>query len=156
MKKPIFLLGGLVLLLSLAAACGQNLQPRVEELEKEVAVLEDLTGPPPEFLDRLYPPQAPAPIYLIEMMARDRAFNGLFADLFEQDFANVPGDLEAFKAQYHKMRNEVVPGVERPLSTGTDNRSGRGHYQPGPGQDYAGGRKLGRRSVCQMSRRQYG
>ena len=96
----VLILGVLVLLLFTVAACGQK--SRVQELEQ-------LAGPPPEFMDRLYPPQAPAPVFLIEMMALDQAFAGLFADLFEQDFANIPGDMERFKAQYNKMRNEVVP-----------------------------------------------
>jgi cytochrome c556 len=109
MNKFILVVGILVVLLFLLVACGENLQPQVEELEKKVAELEQMAGPPPAFLDRLYPPQAPAPVYLIEMMALDQAFVGLFADLFEQDFANIPGDMEAFKAQYDKMRNEVVP-----------------------------------------------
>lgn len=108
MKKICLILLLLIGMLALSA-CGQNLQPRVDELEKEVAVLKEQKGPPPAFLDRLYPPQAPAPIYLIEMIALEGAFTGLFVDLFEQDFANIPGDMEAFKAQYNKMRNEVVP-----------------------------------------------
>ncbi len=102
MKKLVLLLGILVLLPFLVAACGEDLQPRVEELE-------ELAGPPPEFLDQLYPPQATEPTFLIEMLALDEAMVGLFVDLSEQDFANISGDLAKFKTQYDKMRNEVVP-----------------------------------------------
>jgi cytochrome c556 len=128
--RKLLLLGILVLLVSLVAACGEDLKPRVQQLEQENTTLkgqvqklrgekaalennakelEELAGPPPQFLDRLYPPQAPSPVLFLEMTKLGGAMEGLLADMFEQDFANLPGDMDRFKAQYNKLRDEVTP-----------------------------------------------
>lgn len=114
--RKLIMLGLMLMLVSVVAACGEDLKPRVATLEAEntalkgqVQMLEELAGPPPAFLDRLFPPQAPAPILFIEMMTLEGAFTGLLTDLFEEDFGNLAGDMERFKAQYVKIRTEIVP-----------------------------------------------
>ena len=86
---------GMLLLLLTTAACGTDLQPRVDELETQVAALQgekaalegqkqtliDIAGPLPASLDQFFPPQAPAPVYLFEMFGLFGPFEGIIVDL---------------------------------------------------------------------------
>jgi len=92
-----------VLLLTTLAACGPDLRPRLEELEKENRILKEIAGPLPSSLDDFYPPKAQAPVYMLEMFALSTPMEGIGTDLQENDMAGVRKDFEAFKSQYLKM-----------------------------------------------------
>jgi len=105
----------------------QTLQPRVKELEskasnleaekttleKQVQTLKDIAGPPPASLDNFFPPKAPAPVFLLEMFALGGPFEGIMADLQEQDIAGAQANYEAFKAQYQKLAGMVPEWKDR-------------------------------------------
>lgn len=131
MKKVLALILAIPALVLLAAACGEDLKPTVTALESEkaqltsqvqslqadktdlegkVKQLKELAGPPPASLDNLYPPKAPAPLWLLQMFAMGNALVGLAVDLMvEQDMANVPADFDKFKAEYIKTAQMAPP-----------------------------------------------
>lgn len=111
---------GLMLLLLTVAACAKNLQPEVDNLKAQVAALQkqnqalkDIAGPLPASLDNLFPPKAPAPVYLLEMFALSGPFEGIIVDLQEQDMPGVQANYQAFKAQYQKMSGMVPEWKDR-------------------------------------------
>jgi len=92
-----------VLSLMILTACGPDLKPQLDKLEKENKKLKEIAGPLPASLDKYYPPKAPAPIYLIEMFALSGPFEGVGSDLQENDFSGAKDNFNAFKTQYQKM-----------------------------------------------------
>jgi cytochrome c556 len=62
----------------------------------------------PISLDNLYPPKAPAPLFLIAKIEMATRFSGIVGDLFENDPANAQGNYETFKKQYAEM-SQMVP-----------------------------------------------
>ncbi|HOD65444.1 MAG TPA: hypothetical protein PKW75_08445 [candidate division Zixibacteria bacterium] len=71
----------------------------------------------PPSLNKLYPPEAPAPVYLIEMHALAAPLSGMMSDLMEGDHANAMANFEAFRAQYAKVA-ELVPEWRHEFPTG--------------------------------------
>lgn len=90
-----------------------GLQGQVEGLTEQNQFLEEIAGPPPAFLDKFYPPNAPAPVYALEMMALVGAMEGMFVDLQEQDIPGVQANYQAFKAQYEKVAGMVPEWTDR-------------------------------------------
>jgi len=101
MKRVFIVVAGILglLLIVLLAGCSSN-QANIDKL-KEVA------GPPPDSLDNLFPPNTPAPVYLIEMFNLSGPFEGIGVDLQEQDTAGVKANYQAFKTQYDKVAGMV-------------------------------------------------
>ncbi len=97
----------LILLVGLAA-CGQDLKPRVDKLEKENALLKEMTAPLPSSLDNYFPPKAQGPVYLMEMFSLSNPFEGIGIDLQEKDLPGAKANFDAFRAQYLKM-SVMVP-----------------------------------------------
>ncbi len=54
----------------------------------------------PASLDAYYPPQSPAPAYLLAMMNMERPFSAMVNDIFENDLANAKAGFQAFKKSY--------------------------------------------------------
>ncbi len=111
---------GVLLLLLILAACANDLQPQVDQLTKENQQLtaanqqlKIIAGPPPASLDQYFPPNALAPVYLIEMFNLAGPFSGIGIDLQEQDMANVKANFQAFKTQYAKMAKMVPEWTSR-------------------------------------------
>ena len=65
-------------------------------------------GAVPSSLDKLYPPHAPGPVYLMEMHKLSAPFSGMMSDFLEGDQANAVANFEAFRAQYLKL-SAMVP-----------------------------------------------
>lgn len=110
MKKAILILGIIasLVLLAVLVSCGQNLQPQVDKLTEENKMLREIAGPPPASLDNLFPPKAPAPVYLLEMFGLSGPFEGIGIDLQEGDIAGAKANFDAFQKQYIKM-SDMVP-----------------------------------------------
>ncbi|MBI2866112.1 MAG: cytochrome c [Chloroflexi bacterium] len=114
-KQHLFLVS-LALILGLGAvACTQESSQREKDLENEVAslkqenaLLREIAGPPPASLDNLYPPKAPAPLFLLQMFAMATPAEGIMADLQQGDVANAQASYERFKAEYTKA-SKMVP-----------------------------------------------
>jgi cytochrome c556 len=70
------------------AVAGEN--QKAETINKSV----------PASLDAYYPPQSPAPAYLLAMMNMERPFSAMVNDIFENDLANAKADFQAFKKSY--------------------------------------------------------
>lgn len=103
-----------VLLAAAAVGCTQSTSETAEEmaaLREEVALLRDIAGAPPSSLDNLYPPVAPGPVLLQEMMELATALTGLGVDVFEQDGEHVPAGFEQFRAKYAAVA-QLVPEWE--------------------------------------------
>jgi hypothetical protein len=77
-------------------------------LQAQNAFLKELAGPLPTSLDNYFPPNAPAPIWLIEMFALSGPFEGIMVDLQQGDLDGVQANYDAFAVQYAKM-SEMVP-----------------------------------------------
>ncbi|MDP2662375.1 MAG: hypothetical protein Q8R28_16780, partial [Dehalococcoidia bacterium] len=112
--------------LVLVAACGNKdqvtkLENQVTKLEKENKILSEIAGPPPASLAQYYPPQAQAPIWLIEMFNLVGPFEGIGVDLQEGDVQGAKANYDAFKAQYNKVSG-MVP-------------EWKGRFPPGPVDD---------------------
>ena len=114
--KKFSLVAGLAIItlfLIVLAACSSN-QTETNKLKADNAVLteqntilKELAGLPPASLDQYFPPQAPAPVYLIEMFNLAGPFGGIGADLQGGDMAGVKNNFNAFKAQYNKVAKMV-------------------------------------------------
>lgn len=123
MRKSILKYGvglGLGIVLLAAVACGKDLQPQVDRLEAEKAalteqnqLLKDIAGPLPASLDNLHPPKAPAPVWLLEMLALEGPAIGIMIDLQQQDVPGAQANYQAFKAQYEKMSGMVPEWTDR-------------------------------------------
>jgi cytochrome c556 len=73
----------------------------------------DLNAPRVEFgipasLDSLYPPKAPAPLFLIGKIEMATRMSGIVGDLSENDFANAQKGYETFRKQYLEV-SQMVP-----------------------------------------------
>ena len=107
MKRGLLLAGlGLGLLIALFAigSCLVPVTPQQLQLEK----LKDLAGPLPASLDNLYPPKAPAPVFLFEMFNLEAPAVGILVDLQEGDIPGVQANYKAFVEQYNKL-SDMVP-----------------------------------------------
>ena len=91
-----------------AKADNQALTTANQKLTADNQQLKLIAGPPPASLDKLYPPQSPAPVWLIEMFNLAGPMEGIGVDLQEQDMANLKPNFQAFEAQYIKM-SKMVP-----------------------------------------------
>ncbi|RME45222.1 MAG: hypothetical protein D6791_11280 [Chloroflexi bacterium] len=129
-RIPLLLTAGMALVLVMLAACAvppppvqppppedtalraqvEELQARLAEIEAEKqalqeqnALLKELAGPPPASIAQYFPPEAPGPIWLFEMFTLAGAFDGMIADMQQQDMEGLQANFEAFKAQYTKL-----------------------------------------------------
>lgn len=66
------------------------------------------TRPLPESLDKLYPPNADGPTWLLAMLGMGTSFSGMITDFTEGDFANAEQGYSDFRAQYGKL-SQLVP-----------------------------------------------
>ncbi|MBI5267288.1 MAG: hypothetical protein HY851_08660 [candidate division Zixibacteria bacterium] len=62
----------------------------------------------PPTLDNFYPPKAPAPVYLINMIQLATPFSGVASDLMQGDMENVGKTYEKFRTQYVAV-SKMVP-----------------------------------------------
>lgn len=93
----------LILLVTLAAAA-VSLSGRTE-VPAEASSVQTMAVP--VSLESYYPPQAPGPVYLMEMHKLSTPFSGMMSDFFEGDQANALANYEAFRAQYLKIAGMV-------------------------------------------------
>ena len=99
--------------LFVVAACGPNLKPQLEKLEKENKILKEMAGPLPASLDNYYPPQSSAPIYMVDMFSMSTPLFGILADLQENDLAGAMANFDAFKSEYLRIRIMVKEWTEK-------------------------------------------
>ena len=104
MKTRLLLL---VFMPLLAAACATNQAEELSKLKNEIVEAKEVAAPPPASLDRLYPPQSPAPALLMGMLAMGAAMTGIVVDLEEGDFANARASYEKFTARYREVSGMV-------------------------------------------------
>ncbi|HDZ38969.1 MAG TPA: hypothetical protein ENH62_11885, partial [Marinobacter sp.] len=104
---------GIVLAAVILSACQPIVTPETSALVERNQTLEEIAGPVPASLDNFYPPNAPGPVYLMEMFALSGAFEGAIVDLQQGDIAGVQANYEAFKDQYSKMAEMVPEWTER-------------------------------------------
>ncbi len=68
------------------------------------------TGTPltlPPSLDNFYPPKAPAPVYLLNMIELTTSFSGIVSDLLENDLENSGKNYEKFRKKYSEISASV-------------------------------------------------
>jgi cytochrome c556 len=68
------------------------------------------TGTPltlPPSLDNLYPPNAPAPVYLLNMIELTTSFSGIVSDLLENDLENSRKNYDKFRDKYTEIAASV-------------------------------------------------
>lgn len=112
MRKTVLVLSaGAILLLVLVffAACNG----KTAALEKENQQLKAIAGPLPASLDKFFPPQAPAPVWLLEMFNLEQPLVGIIVDLQENDIPGAKANYGAFKAQWTKMSGMVPEWKDR-------------------------------------------
>jgi hypothetical protein len=63
--------------------------------------------PPPKSLDKLYPPQAKAPVLLIEMLTLAKFFTSIGHDAVQNDWQNAQLGFDNFKAQIIKLSGMI-------------------------------------------------
>ena len=93
----------LFVLLALTAAASL-LHGEVPPHSSAAAVMDPL----PASLDKLFPPQAPAPLFLIAKHEMAQPFSGIMVDLMENDPANAATNFEAFRTKYESV-SRLVP-----------------------------------------------
>lgn len=62
----------------------------------------------PSSLDNFYPPKAPAPVYLLNMIELTTSFSGIVSDLFENDLENSRKNYQRFREKYSEI-SALVP-----------------------------------------------
>lgn len=62
----------------------------------------------PATLDKYYPPQSQAPVFLFAMLGMAQPFSGMVADVFENDFDNAAKNYENFK-EIFIQNSKLVP-----------------------------------------------
>ncbi len=100
------------------------------------------SAPPPSSLDKLYPPKAEQPVYLVKMLELNSSFVGIVADLLEGDTKNARADFERFKAQYVEI-SKIVPEWEKNYPMGPVEELGRALKSGAQGEVLAAHEKLG-------------
>lgn len=71
----------------------------------------------PASLDALYPPVAPQPLYLLEMLRLDEHFSGIAVDLAEDDWPGARANYTAFASRFAAVRG-LVPEWKALYPTG--------------------------------------
>lgn len=66
------------------------------------------TSPLPQSLDKLYPPGAEGPVWLLTMFGLGTTFSGVVSDFMEGDFANAERGYADLQLQYGKL-SQMVP-----------------------------------------------
>jgi cytochrome c556 len=109
-----------VLSLLAAALAGCVDQQQIAQLQAEKAALQEqnrqlkeLAGPLPASLDNYFPPKAPAPVWLIEMLGLSSPLESIGVDLQQGDIAGAKANYAAFKTQYGKVAGMVPEWKER-------------------------------------------
>jgi mono/diheme cytochrome c family protein len=92
----------------LAFGCSSNQSDEIAQLKKENAVLLKIAGPPPAVLDSLYPPVAPAPLYLLKMHELGGPLSGMAVKIMEGDRETARALFNTFREQYASV-SEMVP-----------------------------------------------
>ena len=111
MKNLVPRLIKMAIILMIIAGCTNPLTEEVEKLKLENAALIEMIAPLPASLDKLYPPEAEAPVLLFEMFKLSEPMAGIGIDLFENDFENALAHYENFKAQFIAI-SKLVPEWE--------------------------------------------
>lgn len=68
---------------------------------------ETATAVLPASLDQFYPPQSPAPAYLLAMIDMANPLSGIVCDVFENDLANAQAQFKNLKKSYTDVSNMV-------------------------------------------------
>jgi len=89
------------------------LKEQIAALKKENAMLKEIIGPPPKSLDQFYPPQAPAPVFTLNMMQMEQAMDGTIADLMQGDKEGAVANWERFKQKYAEVSKMVPEWTDR-------------------------------------------
>jgi hypothetical protein len=100
-------------LLALFTACSTTQSDTHADLRREVADLQNIDGPPPSSLDKLYPPDAEAPVLLLKMLGLGASVSGIATDLSENDLKMLPARFDRFKTEYVEVSRLVPEWQER-------------------------------------------
>jgi cytochrome c556 len=99
-----------------------------------------LTLPPS--LDNFYPPKAPAPVYLLNMIELTTSFSGIVSDLLENDLENSRKNYEKFREKYLEI-SVFVPEWKNLSPMGPVDELGVAMKTGDPGQIMAAVEKAG-------------
>jgi hypothetical protein len=100
MKTLVIVATGLLGLFAAWALVGQ--------LGETDAVQAQATGSLPQSLDKLYPPSADGPMWLVAMLQMGTSFAGMVTDFTEGDFTNAEQGYADFQLQYGEL-SQMVP-----------------------------------------------
>jgi cytochrome c556 len=114
MKKIVLALS----IFSVILVAGLALDPGINSIR------EDYSAPPPDSLDKYYPPQAKEPVYLLKMIGLSIPFSGILSDLFEEDMGNILQNFEKFKMEYSEI-SKLVPEWEKDYPSGPVDELGK-------------------------------
>ena len=99
MKKTVILFAGILFLLGfISMGWGVNTETAPES-GKDISI--------PASLDALYPPKAPAPVFLFKMIELATSFTAVGVNLFESDYDNLQGSFQRFKNVYTELPKMV-------------------------------------------------
>lgn len=100
MKRLMVLMACSLVLMATAAA--------VIETSRAETVNATAISSLPLSLDKLYPPQARGPVWLISMIEMGTSFSGIITDFMEGDFSQAERGYADFRVQYGKLA-EMIP-----------------------------------------------
>ena len=108
MKRLTFLMIA-ILVIAVVGLVITNAQ--VQKKVKPKPKTTEIITPLPASLDNYFPPKAEQPVYLFRMLALNKPFSGIVADLFENDIENVNANFKNFRVQYLEV-SKLVPEWE--------------------------------------------
>lgn len=108
MKRLTFLMIAILVIAVIGLVItNAQVQKEVKPKPKTTGIIASL----PASLDNYFPPKAEQPVYLFRMLALNKPFSAIVADLFENDIENVQANFEKFKTQYIET-SKLVPEWE--------------------------------------------
>jgi hypothetical protein len=106
-----------VLALLLTSACAPDRSAEIAQLNAEVERLRAIAGPPPASLDRLYPPVAKEPVFLLAMHGQARPLVATVLKVTQGDLPSARKYFAQFREAYAKA-SALVPEWKDQFPTG--------------------------------------
>lgn len=100
MKKMVIFFAGILILWGFISLYSGDKTEASTDPQKENSI--------PASLDALYPPRAPAPIFLLKMIEMASSLTAIGVNYFESDFDNMQGSFQRFKNVYTELP-KLVP-----------------------------------------------
>lgn len=90
-------------LILLFSGCAPDRTAEIETLQKENAMLRSIVDPPPASMDKLFPPNSPAPVWHIKMFEMAGSFTSVALKASEGNIEGAKTYFAKFKSQYREL-----------------------------------------------------